>query len=367
MNSNDARKNRDGTRTDKRNGGRPKDHAGGDTNSRTDGRISGPEDSRIDERNSDRIDSRTDRRIDEMAQAVVAAHGPFLALPLADPTLPVPEHDEPEYLAALHACTALGFIAPDALRVAHAWRNRTRRTGAFDARQWPDDPADFGVAPYPRTDAFAPCPHALGLYAVLPDAAWVGRMAHAGVPTVQLRFKSDDPQAVRCEVRAAVAAVRGTGARLFVNDHWRDAIEAGAYGVHLGQEDLRDIDADGLAAIRTAGLRLGLSSHGYAEMLRADAHSPSYLAVGAVFPTTLKRMPTPPQGIGRLHAYARLMRNAALVAIGGIDASRLSAVLASGVGSVGIVRALIQAPQPEAAAASLAAMIDAATAARAGR
>lgn len=324
---------------------------------------SGRTGSHTDERASDPIDSGMDgsvaRRIDEMAQAIVAAHRTTLALPPADPTPPVPEHDEPAYLAALHACTALGFIASDALCVARAWRNRTHRTGAFDAQHWPDQPADFGLPPRPRAEAFAPCPHALGLYAVLPDAAWVARMARAGVPTVQLRFKSDDPQAVRSEVRAAVSAVRGTGARLFINDHWQHAIEAGAYGVHLGQEDLRDIGTDGLAAIRTAGLRLGLSSHGYAEMLLADAHSPSYLALGAVFPTTLKRMPNPPQGLGRLHAYARLMRDVPLVAIGGIDATRLAAVLTSGVGSVGIVRAITAAPHPEAAAAALARIIDA--------
>ena len=88
-----------------------------------------------------------------------------------------------------------------------------------------------------------PARQKLGLYAVLPDAAWVGRMARAGVPTVQLRFKSDDAQAIEREVRAAVEAVRGTGALLFINDHWRAAIEAGAYGLHLGQEDLDALDA----------------------------------------------------------------------------------------------------------------------------
>ena len=72
-----------------------------------------------------------------------------------------------------------------------------------------------------RDDAFPPCPEKLGLYAVLPDAQWVGRMARAGVPTVQLRFKSDDAEAIAREVRAAVEAVRGTGALLFINDHWR--------------------------------------------------------------------------------------------------------------------------------------------------
>jgi thiamine-phosphate pyrophosphorylase len=151
--------------------------------------------------------------------------------------------------------------------------------------------------------------------------------------------------------------VQGTGARLFINDFWQLAIEAGAYGVHLGQEDLETAD---LARIRSAGLRLGLSSHGYAEMLRADALSPSYIAMGAVFATTLKRMMTPPQGTGRLHAYAKLMRDYPLVAIGGIDASHLPAVLASGVGSVAVVRALVAAAQPEDMAAQLQAAISSA-------
>ena len=202
-------------------------------------------------------------------------------------------------------------------------------------------------------DAFAPCPHQLGLYAVLPDAAWVGRMARAGVPTVQLRFKSDDPAAIRREVQAAVQAVQGTGALLFINDHWQAAIAAGAYGVHLGQEDLGELGGADLNAIRAAGLRLGLSSHGYAEMLRAAAVQPSYIAMGAVYATTLKRMATPPQGPARLRMYAALLRDIPTVAIGGIGAAQLPEVLACGVGSVAVVRALVAADQPEAQAAAL--------------
>lgn len=291
-----------------------------------------------------------------MVDAIIAAH-PGLALTV-DSTQPEVFHsDAPVYRAAKQACLALGFIEPDAECLANAWQTMTERTGHFNASAWPDDPADFGMRPWPRQDAFAACPHKLGLYAVLPDAAWVARMARAGVPTVQLRFKSDDTRAIEREVSAAVQAVQGTDALLFINDHWQAAIAAGAYGVHLGQEDLELAD---LQAIRVAGLRLGLSSHGYAEMLRADRFSPSYLAMGAVFPTTLKRMVTAPQGTGRLSAYARLMRDCPLVAIGGIDRSTLSDVLSSGVGSVAVVRALVAAEQPEAMAASLQAAINAA-------
>lgn len=255
----------------------------------------------------------------------------------------------------LSACLQLGFVPADAACIAQAWQVQIERTG--NATDWPDSPQDFGLRPWPRTDAFAPCPRQLGLYAVLPDATWVGRMARAGVPTVQLRFKSDDAQAVQRETKAAVAAVQGTPALLFINDHWQAAIEAGAYGVHLGQEDLDLLQPVDLDAIRTAGLRLGVSTHGYAEMLRADRVSPSYIALGAVYPTTLKRMATAPQGTARLAAYARLLRHYPLVAIGGIDADRLPEVLASGVGSVGVVRALTAAADPELAAAELGATI----------
>src|SRR2546427_6000559 len=57
-------------------------------------------------------------------------------------------------------------------------------------------------------------------------------------------------------------------------------------------------------------------------MVRAHAVQPSYIALGAVFPTTLKKMATAPQGLARLGAYVRLMQRYPLVAIGGISADQ---------------------------------------------
>ncbi|MGQ9724317.1 MAG: thiamine phosphate synthase, partial [Tepidimonas sp.] len=244
----------------------------------------------------------------------------------------------------------LGFVDADARCLARAWARRCARR-PFDPADWPDDPEDFGWDTPAKT--FAPCPAQLGLYAVLPDAGWVARMARAGVPTLQLRFKHADPDRIAREVRCAVAAVRGTSSRLFINDHWRDAVEAGAFGVHLGQEDLDALTPRDLARLRDSGLRLGVSTHGYAEMMRALAVGPSYLALGAVFPTTLKVMPTAPQGPGRLAHYVRSARHVPTVAIGGIGLAELPSVAASGVGSFAVVRAITGAADPEAAAASL--------------
>jgi len=300
-----------------------------------------------------------------IAHAIVAAHGlRFGAITSTPISAPNFSSDDPVYRGAKQACTALGFIEIDAECLAHAWRAQTQRLNNFDATLWPDAPEDFGMRPFPpaaRDDAFPPCPERLGLYAVLPDAQWVGRMARAGVPTVQLRFKSDDTSAIEREVQAAVEAVQGTGALLFINDHWQVAIAAGAYGIHLGQEDLDALSPNELAQLRASGLRLGVSTHGYAEMVRADKVSPSYIAMGAVYPTTLKKMATAPQGAARLGAYARLLRGYPQVGIGGIDAVRLPEVLATGVGSVAVVRALVAAEDPEATAAQWMAAMSAAT------
>jgi len=294
-----------------------------------------------------------------IAQSLALQHAVMQAgeaLPYAQALQPDDATHSAELAGVLQGCRMLGFLEHDAQCVANAWQKQNQRTGVFSIHDWPCHPQDFGVAPLPRANAFAACPQALGLYAVLPDAQWVGRMSHAGVPTVQLRFKSTDVAAIQREVRAAVQAVQGTGALLFINDHWQIAIEEGAYGVHLGQEDM---DEAPIEQIRAAGLRLGLSTHGYAEMLRADALSPSYLALGAVFPTTLKRMQTAPQGTGRLYAYAQLMRHTPLVAIGGIDAQRIPVVMKSGVGSIAVVRAITEAPDPQGAAQALQACMDA--------
>lgn len=293
----------------------------------------------------------------DIAQTLVAQHGDMLAgagCTPAEATHPDDVTLSVRDAGLLQGLRMLGFLEHDARCVAQAWQARTQRTGEWRLDQWPDAAEDFGIPAWPRAEAFPTCPQRLGLYAVLPDARWVERMAQAGVPTLQLRFKSDDTTAIRREVKAAMAAVRGSGSLLFINDHWQIAIDEGAYGVHLGQEDLSDAP---LQRLRESGLRLGLSTHGYAEMLRADAVSPSYLALGAVFPTTLKRMVTAPQGLGRLKAYARLMKQHSLVAIGGIDGERFPQVLASGVGSIAVVRAITGADHPEWAAQDLMAKI----------
>ena len=143
----------------------------------------------------------------------------------------------------------------------------------------------------------------------------------------------------------------GSGTRLFVNDHWQEAIRTGAYGVHLGQEDLETAD---LAAIAHAGIRLGVSTHSYFELARAHAVRPSYVAIGPIWATTTKPMKFAPQGIGRLRRWVGLLASLyPLTAIGGVSTERVPAVMATGVGSVAVVRAITEASDPKAAVARL--------------
>ncbi|MBU3607015.1 thiamine phosphate synthase [Polynucleobacter nymphae] len=295
--------------------------------------------------------------IRDLADQILAVHGSDdLCLPIPQYTVskPPPRIDNESAvdhyeLAGALAAINMGFIETDAKVLGKAWSRMAQGDGGFNALKWPNRPEHFDLLPWTRNmnpNAFPECPTRLGLYGVMPDADWVKRMVDAQLPTVQLRFKSEDKYKIRKQIKESVKAAKDSQTLLFVNDYWEQAIDEGAYGVHLGQEDMVTADLD---KIRVAGLRLGLSTHGYAELAYADRFCPSYIAMGAVFPTNLKKMPTAPQGLGRLYQYAKLMSHYPLVAIGGIDQDSIRAVSRSGVGSVGVVRAITHAKDPKAA------------------
>jgi thiamine-phosphate pyrophosphorylase len=200
------------------------------------------------------------------------------------------------------------------------------------------------------TTPFAPLAHPIGFYPVVPTADWVERLLSWGVRTIQLRIKAADHTAadISAQVIAAIEAGKAVpGAQVFINDHWQQALAAGAYGVHLGQEDLDTAD---LEALRVAGIRLGLSTHTPAELARAKAVQPSYLAIGPIYPTTLKVMPYEPVGLAQLAQWAQHAAPYPVVAIGGISLERLPGVLACGVDGVAVVSAVTLAVNPRQAA-----------------
>jgi thiamine-phosphate pyrophosphorylase len=188
--------------------------------------------------------------------------------------------------------------------------------------------------PYPDRNAYPD-----RFYPVVDSVAWVARLALLGVGTIQLRAKNlDDFQALQM-VSDALEVIKGTPARLVVNDYWRAAVVAGAQHLHLGQEDL--VEAD-LKAIRDAGLTLGISTHDDAELetaLRADPH---YIALGPIFPTTLKSMRFSPQGIPKITEWKKRIGSIPLVAIGGIKLEHAAEIFAAGADSIAVVSDVTQ-------------------------
>ena len=188
----------------------------------------------------------------------------------------------------------------------------------------------------------------IGIYPVVDNLAHLETLLEAGAKTIQLRIKtaSSDPLLPNI-IAEAVALGKQYHAHLYINDHWPLAITSGAYGIHLGQEDCMSAD---LRAIADASIRLGVSCHSFFEMLLAIQLSPSYIALGHIFPTTTKSMPSAPQGLLNLTRYVTLIDDQIpTVAIGGINYERINAVKNANVSGIAIVRAITEADCPKTA------------------
>jgi thiamine-phosphate pyrophosphorylase len=194
--------------------------------------------------------------------------------------------------------------------------------------------------PYPDRHAYPD-----RFYPVVDSVSWVARLTKLGVGTIQLRAKDlDDAQSLQL-VSDALAVTNGTPTKLVINDYWRAAIVAGAKHLHLGQEDLVDADRK---AIRDAGLTLGLSTHDDAELETALRAEPDYIALGPIFPTTLKSMRFAPQGIPKIAEWKKRIGNIPLVAIGGIKLEQAREIFAAGADSIAVVSDVTQHADPDA-------------------
>lgn len=202
----------------------------------------------------------------------------------------------------------------------------------------------------PPNAPFAPTEFKLGLYVIVDSYEWIERLIHAGVKTLQIRIKDRSPEQAEEEIARCIALAKQHTVRLFVDDFWQLAIKYQAYGVHLGQEDLRTAD---LNAIQQAGLRLGVSTHNREEIELVLPLRPSYIALGHIFPTQSKIMPSAPQGIANLAAQVKDLGDIPTVAIGGITASHFADVLATGVGSIAVISAVTQAEDWQSAVKNL--------------
>lgn len=182
------------------------------------------------------------------------------------------------------------------------------------------------------------------VYPIVDSAEWVARLLPCGVRLIQLRIK-DRPETLRGEIREARARCAQAGAQLVINDYWQLALEEGCDFVHLGQSDLDTAD---VAALRRAGVRLGVSTHDERELERAVGLSPDYIALGPIYPTVLKAMAFPPQGLARIGEWKRRIGAVPLVGIGGLTLERLSGVLKAGADCAAVITDIVRNPDPEA-------------------
>ena len=184
-------------------------------------------------------------------------------------------------------------------------------------------------------------------YLIIDGAHWLERLLPQGLRLVQLRIKNRSDSELRTEIRRAKSLCDAAGATLVINDYWKIAIDEQCDFIHLGQEDLADAD---LAAIRRAGCRLGISTHDESELDRALAVAPDYVALGPVFPTSLKQLDWAPQGVSRVSDWKKLVGRVPLVAIGGLNVERAHAVLDAGADSAAVSTDVLGHADPEARA-----------------
>jgi hydroxymethylpyrimidine kinase/phosphomethylpyrimidine kinase/thiamine-phosphate diphosphorylase len=265
--------------------------------------------------------------------------------------------------AAIAAAVSLDYPLIDALVIAKAYVHQGLRLaktigkghGPIAHGQWPENSVDLPVLipdsttglleAWLNNPAFPDCgKEALGVYPIVDSSAWLEKLLPEGISTAQLRIKSNgnNSKYIEEEIIKAIKIGKRFSCRLFINDYWQLAIKYGAYGVHLGQEDLDTVD---LNALIKSGMRLGLSTHSYAEVARTLAYKPSYIAIGPIYDTTTKVMSWIPQGLENLKRWRRSL-DYPLVAIAGINLERLPGVVAAGADGVAVIRDIVNNQDP---------------------
>jgi len=181
-------------------------------------------------------------------------------------------------------------------------------------------------------------------YPIFDSADWIERLVPLGIKLVQLRIKNVTDDIVKTHIQRAKAVCDSHGCTLIINDYWQAAIETDCDYIHLGQEDLDDAD---IPAIRAAGLRLGISTHDKAELKRAMALAPDYIALGPIYPTILKKMKWHEQGVAKLKTWREMIGNTPLVAIGGMSIDRATGAFDAGADVVAAVTDITLNDRPE--------------------
>ncbi|HEY6881953.1 MAG TPA: thiamine phosphate synthase [Polyangiales bacterium] len=197
----------------------------------------------------------------------------------------------------------------------------------------------------------------LSLYLVT-DRAWLGGRTlvqlveaalRGGVTAVQLREKALDTRTFVAEARALKRLLAPHGVPLVINDRVDVALACDADGVHLGQSDMKVVDARRLLPPHVF---IGLSVETMEQVHASAALPVDYLGVSPVYATPTKQDTHTPWGLSGL-SQVRAQTRLPLVAIGGISAENAAQVRAAGADGIAVVSAICSAENPELAAAKL--------------
>ncbi|CRK85918.1 Thiamine-phosphate synthase [Candidatus Providencia siddallii] len=224
------------------------------------------------------------------------------------------------------------------LKSFQVYKNKLNSSLELNSRKSVSDEVFINNTPL-LSNNFPKIENKLGFYPIVNSVLWVERLLKAGVSVIQLRIKNKKNKEISKEIQMAVSLSNKYRAHLFINDYFKEAIEYGAYGIHLGQEDLKFVD---LPMIHKSGLCLGISTHNKYELDIAKRLKPSYIAIGHIFPTKTKKMLSQPQGLEGLKLMLQSTLNYSTVAIGGISIEKAPDVLATGVGGISLVSAITQ-------------------------
>jgi thiamine-phosphate diphosphorylase len=193
---------------------------------------------------------------------------------------------------------------------------------ADDDPRWPHDPVD---------QALAACA--------------------GGAAVVQLRAKLATDRAALAWGEAIRAATQRAGALFCVNDRIDLALACGADGVHLGQED---VPPSRIPPDWRARIAIGRSTHTPEQVARACEEAVDYVAFGPVFTTSTKDQVWSARGLDALADAVARAAPRPVVAIGGIDASRVAKVREAGAAGFAVISAVAGAASHEAAVRELA-------------
>lgn len=189
--------------------------------------------------------------------------------------------------------------------------------------------------------------------------------ARGGATLVQLRNKTGTTRELVEQAMTVKQALAGSGVPLLVNDRADVALAAAADGVHLGRDDLDPREARRLLGPKAI---IGSTVRSEADVAALAPGAIDYVCIGGVFATKSKDNPDPPIGPTGLARLGRLVRERApavpVGAIAGIDETNAGEVIRAGADGIAVVSAVIAAPDTEAAARKLRAIVDDAKAQR---